>query len=372
MKIISWLLKILNFKSYFSSLSEANPTEKHETESREMNDYSTAYRDMEFVENFVGFYMKKGFWVEKRLDLDRYSDARKMCGPSGEIAYTYECASFKLAVTIEGMLLLHHRCLAASMPPMGDVNYFNDALLWWEQFIDYAYALQAIIESSTIRLEAPCEVNAAEILPDNTSTIGLAGWSPVSGNRNGNRIIAEEFRDLSSYTDFVFRHGRVPQHYQFSAYSWPEVQRRTLEHAVTRFEYVVNKPKLLKWLAFVVRAKVSYGKNDFAMSFLHSWFVIESACKNLYDTSLTDGGPRSAKMTMAKISKALETIGILSPAFVVALDEVRDVRNRLVHEPDRTNCTSDECKRAGQLAIDLATHGHELDLILNWHCGVRF
>jgi hypothetical protein len=327
---------------------------------------------MEFVENFVGFYMKKGFWVEKRLDLDRYSDARKMCGPSGEIAYTYECASFKLAVTIEGMLLLHHRGLAASMPPMGDVNYFNDALLWWEQFIDYAYALQAIIESSTIRLEAPCEVNAAEILPDNTSTIGLAGWSPVSGNRNGNRVIAEEFRDLSSYTDFVFRHGRVPQHYQFSAYSWPEMQRRTLEHAVTRFEYVVNKPKLLKWLAFVVRAKVSYGKNDFTMSFLHSWFVIESACKNLYDTSLTEGGLRSAKMTMAKISKALETIGILSPAFVVALDEVRDVRNRLVHEPDRTNCTSDECKRAGQLAIDLATHGHELDLILNWHCGVRF
>jgi hypothetical protein len=85
-----------------------------------------------------------------------------------------------VAITIEGMVMLHHRELAAAMPPMGDAIYFHEALIWWDRLLDYAYALQALLESATIRLEAPCEVNAAEIIPDNTSTVGMAGWSPAA------------------------------------------------------------------------------------------------------------------------------------------------------------------------------------------------
>lgn len=329
------------------------------------------YEDMENIADFIGFYMKKGFWVEQRLDLSKYSDASKLCGPIAEVVYTYECATFKVAISIEGMIMLHHRELAALTPPLGDVEHFQDALVWWDSLLDYAYALQALLESATIRLEEPGEINATEIIPDNTATIGMAGWSPVSSNAGGNRVIGEEFRDLNRFVHFVRLHGRVPQHFDFSPYSWPEIKRATLDRAVKQFEYVVKQPKLLKWLAFIVRAKVAYGKNDFSMSLVHSWFIIESACKHLYASNLPGTASAASHLSVAEISKILHEQGRFSPDFKELLDKIRRVRNRLVHEPEQTRCSPEECQIAGQLAIDLATFGHNLDLILNWHCGVR-
>lgn len=359
-----WWNKLLSSRLAPSALSDVSTTPQ--------NDQAPMYEDMENIADFVGFYMKTGFWVERRLDLNSYRDALRLCGPSAEIAYTYECVTFKVAITIEGMVMLHHRELAAAIPPMGDVEYFQDALVWWDSLLDYAYALQALLESATIRLEGPCEVNATEIIPDNTATIGMAGWSPVSSNADGNRVIGEEFRDLNRYVNFVGLHGRIPQHFDFSPYAWPEIKCSTLNRAIEQFEYVVAHPKLLKWVAFIIRAKVAYSKNDFSMSLIHSWFIIESACKHLYESDFPDAGLRSSRLSVAEISKILEERGRFSRVFVETLDKIRRLRNRLVHEPDCTRCSPEECRIAGQLAVDLATYEHELELVLNWHCGVRF
>jgi hypothetical protein len=185
-------------------------------------------------------------------------------------------------------------------------------------------------------------------------------------------VIREEFRDLNRYIHFVRLHGRIPQHYDFSSYAWPEIKRITLDQAVTQFEYIVAHPKLVKWLAFIVRAKVAYGKNDFSMSLVQSWFVIESACKYLYESDLPDAAGKSSKLSVADISKILEERGRFARTFAEMLDKIRRLRNRLVHQPESTRCSPDDCRLAGQLAIDLAMYGHGLDLVLNWNCAVRF
>ncbi|MYM83345.1 hypothetical protein GTP44_15455 [Duganella sp. FT50W] len=328
---------------------------------------------MQHIHDFIGFYMQTGFWIGSCPDLSLYDEARRFTGMCAEIGYAYDCPAFMVAITIDGMVLLHHKEMASNVPQMGDPTQIEKALSWWDEFLDYAYALQAIIESETMRVAAPFGIAASEVAPDYTSTIGMIDWFPVRRNWESGRVINEQLRDLEHYIRYVSKHGEVPSEITFSPYSWPKVKVSTLDSAMRNFEYICAHPRVLKWLAFVTRSKVAYSKNDFAMSLLQSWFVIESVCNQLYDDSPHIHVRGNRKNVKAKhIIDLLSQDGKLAAATAHDLHEVRKVRNGLVHSPETTRCSSRLAALAGNLASSLSMHGHPFGVDLLWQCGVRY
>lgn len=330
---------------------------------------------MEYTEDFIGFYTHTGFWLDHDLDLTTYRDARRLAGIVGEVALSYSGERFKAAITVEGMILLHLPELARKLPPPGDPEHFDEWTAWWEEFLDHAYALQVFLESESIHREHPLQIEIGEVVPGSTTKVTMFDFAPLSAVPAGGRIIHQDIRDLNSYIDFVRLHGRVPQQFAFSTVWWPKLSKETVRAAFEKFELTLANPERTKWLALIARSKVAHSKNDFAISFLLSWFVIEASCKRLYAHATDTRGDtekREIKTGMDTLLKILlESESITADAYR-AICAIKKIRNALMHQHDRTVISSSDCVTAGGLALNLSMREQPANIVLKWSCELSY
>ncbi|MBV2182686.1 MAG: hypothetical protein KUL86_15835 [Castellaniella sp.] len=141
------------------------------------------------------------------------------------------------------------------------------------------------------------------------------------------------------------------------------------QRALENFSIVARGEQQVRWLSYLVKAKTAYADNDYRMSFVLSWFIIESSVRWLWKTIAPE---KQKKLTAELMIATLCTEGVISEQTKLCLTHLRQLRNDLMHEPAETICQPDECKVAGQAALDLALKNSDVTLISCWRSGVQF
>lgn len=319
------------------------------------------------IEDFIGFYDEKGFWVEEWIDFDDQVERKKLRGIIPEPVIWHHAEKFTAAVCIDGMMLLRMTELAKTRPPICDPDQINQAVQWWDEHMDYANVMQLFIESESIKCLDSGEISFSAVSIANTCRVGFRGGIPVRKSHSNNISLM-----AARCTSLAMDGARVAHHDIGTWSNFTKVKKATISTALQQFETAVDDPVLIKRLAFIARAKSAYQNHDFRGSFTMLWFVIESVAKELW--LLKAKGKNTKKPTMYEILIDLEKDSIISSAQYGAIDDLRDrVRNVLMHQPVTAICLPDDCFKAADSAMQLLRNKVTTpDITLKWNFGVQF
>jgi len=302
------------------------------------------------IDDYIGFYTNNHFWVGERLDWDDELHLKLLRAPIvPEIRFTYDGPDFKAAVTIDGLILLHIKRLAAKVPKIGHPESFTKAVQWWDEYLDCIHSLQILIESATIAEGLHNKVTACEITSVQTCTVGMFGWEPQRrAESRGQNNLSVRFDTLRW---ILLRDGPpTPEVLDTRSFNYAVLQVGLLSKIFAQFSHVAQNRNTLTWLSFLTRAKSAYERGDFRIAFLHAWFVIESVCRKMFD----EHGPTHSR---GKNLKSVETYllehGFLSPTIGEAMSKLRKKRNELTHEPGSAVCMPSDAYATNEIALQL-------------------
>lgn len=327
------------------------------------------------IEDLVGFYSTEGFWVGERVDLWEGDDADRLAGVVPEISVRSDCERFSAAICVDGLMLLRMRHLAASRPGMGDPRQIAASVRWWEEHVDYANAMQLLMESESIMCPDSGEVIASAVTVAETCRVGFDGGRPIRRSQSGGRSLVSVRHETANWLRGG-RKGTPPMEAISSGWStWLVVTEESVISMLGKFEIASADPTLVRRLSFIARAKSAYARNDFQVAFTLLWFVIESAAKDL--RSSVGGGNGSNRRggfaSIGSIFAELRAEGVIGDELFSRLDDLRGrVRNRLMHESDSASCLPEDCMSAAGGAVDLSVRDAPLDIRTKWAYGVEF
>ncbi|MEN5264738.1 hypothetical protein [Stenotrophomonas sp. TWI587] len=98
---------------------------------------------------FIGFYMGEGFWVDRPIDFNDPQHDHRLSGIIPAIIMSYRDDAFELHACVDGLLLLRINHLATAVPDMSNPSLLETSVLWWREHLDFANALQLLIESES-------------------------------------------------------------------------------------------------------------------------------------------------------------------------------------------------------------------------------
>jgi hypothetical protein len=324
---------------------------------------------VDHIETFLGFYPADGFWVGKRIDLWNPECGSSLEGIVPKIVVWSETERFKVAVCVDGLMLLRMKHLEAVVPDVGDPRLFNESVAWLNELFDYANALQLCIESESIKCGNSSDVSAVAVINAETCRVGFSDGKPVNRTYENKRSLMSA---RSEAIMWVLREkdGPAPLEAILPGWSpWQVVSKEAIELAICRFAQVVVDTDLVKWLSFMAKAKTAYAKNDYAVAFMLLWFVIESATKTIWSAQ---SGRRDSERSMFEIAKELQTQGVIDADTAERISKVRQVRNKLMHEPGKVICLPQDCVDAAVIAIRLATRNSTGNFSFKWESSASF
>ena len=317
---------------------------------------------------YVGFYGAHPFWVGNRIDVYDPEQAKRLRGIIPDVVVKLETERFKAAICVNGLMLLRVEHLAQSIPPIGDPTQFQQSALWMDEHLDYANAMQLCVESESIKCPASYEVLSTATRAKEICKVGMIGGAAVNVSFEHERSQAVVMHELSAWTA---TDAKSPSPLEVNGWRLPHefIGIEAAQRALENFSIIARDGQQVRWLSYLVKAKTAYADNDYRMSFVLSWFVIESSVRWLWKT-ITSGKqkPPKAELTIA----ALCIEGVISEQTKLCLTRLRQLRNKLMHEPAETICQPDECKAAGQAVLDLALRNSNIALISCWRSGVQF
>lgn len=321
------------------------------------------------METFVGFYTSEGFWVDKAIDPYDVQGAHRLKGIIPEIAVQTANDTFRAIVCIDGLVLLRMDHLATSIPNMGDPSMINESVQWWDEHLDYANTLLLLIESESIKCTASQEAIADAVSISDTCRVGFLHGFPVNRRYPNRRSTLRARSDLAGWIAGGMKTPLSINESLDDLMLWRVVKRSVIVDALERFTFASKDGDLVKRLSFIAKAKTAYKSNDYKVAFLLLWFVIESSIKTI-------AGHRKRKkgrhVAASNVIKELRENGLIPADIAEMVDTLRELRNRLVHEPGSTICRPHDCMQAAYAAVQLATGGASLDLRMKWETGVHF
>jgi hypothetical protein len=325
------------------------------------------------IEDFVGFYTAEGFWVGERLDALDVENVPRLAGVVPEISVWHDAERFSAAVCVDGLMLLHVRELAETIPSMGDPAQFEAGIRWWDEHVDYANAMQICLESETIA-NAPIssEIMATAVWQAETVRVGFRAGRPVRRVlSNGSSVIATRF-EAANWSQGT---ASPPVEAISTGWSnWNVVPKDVVVSGLAKFERVCSNTVLVRRLSFVVKSKSAYCRNDFPVAFTLLWFVIESAAKDLLVQSVPGNSATKSvgHQSIRDVVAELKSMGLISDSLFSLLEYCRKLRNRMMHQSESTACMPSDCRLAAQVALDLAVRNAALEVQTKWQCGVEF
>lgn len=318
------------------------------------------------IEDYIGFYDEKGFWVEDWLDVDDPTDRRKLNGIIPDPVIWHRTPKFSAVICVDGLMLLHISELAKTRPSMSDPDQIAEAVQWWDEHMDYANVMQLYIESESIACPDSGEISFCAVSMEDTCRVGFIGQNPVRKNHTNKLSLM-----AARCTSFIGTYS-TPSHDIGTWSSFTKVKAATIKNALQHFEQAIENPELIKRLALIAKAKFAFSNHDFRGSFTMIWFVVESSLKQLWDLHKTVHN--SKKPTVGDMLKNLNSSGTISPDLFALLDDLRDrVRNKLMHQPVTTVCMPLDCHKVADGAMGLLkTIGGVPDLIIKLNYKVEF
>jgi uncharacterized protein YutE (UPF0331/DUF86 family) len=323
------------------------------------------------IEDYIGFYTKNHFWIDKLIHWEDLESDACLKGIIPEIRYIWEDEhNFKAAVTVDGLILLHIKKLAATVPNIGDPFQFQPAVEWWDEYIDFAHTVQLLLESATIDFELHNKVSATELTSAQTCTVGMENWCPVNRRYGkGHNSLSARFDTL----EWVYS-GRnsipTPEVVDPWPYNYAVVSIELLNQVFTQFAAAFKNRKVIKWLSFIVKSKAAHERGDFRVSFTLAWFVIESACRDM--ASQTGAEMTGGHQKMYIIEKLLREKELINLENYLTISSLRKLRNKLIHNPDSTICMPTDSFVANGMALNLACRNFTFSIRISMSYSISY
>lgn len=327
--------------------------------------------------NAIAFYTTPLFWAGEPLDLAKLDTLENLPDLMSEVVFSYDCESFILNVCKDGMLALHMRNLEAEQQAFKTISVASDMMKclvgWWGRYLDYANCLNLLLDSSIIEVEKNAFMELSEIT-----------------NKDAMRMKPDGMQPSSAHSLFFFLYLlRFPKAYGFEEPkgipSFPNrfpVRKDVFDLTAKRFSEVGGDEKLVRGLSSVAKSVAEYKVENYRMSIVVSWFVIELNLLRKWKDFLekrnktnNDGSKRihndrkkrlkSRDYQISVIIKKLELSGVLDCRLFCDIKTIRDYRNRIVHQDPDYDCEPRHCQLAIETALKLTLEGRDFKITPN-------
>lgn len=318
---------------------------------------------------YVGSYAAYPFWVGNCIDIYDPEQAELFRGIIPSISVKLENEYFKSAICVNGLMLLRIEHLAQSMPHIADPTQYNFSVHWMDKYLDYVNTMQLCIESESIKCSNSHEVQSIATRANDICKVGMINGIPRSSTithtyRQSHSVVMNELKM------WISNGAKWPSPLEVNGYRLPHefISIEAAQNALKNFSVIIHDEQKVRWLSYLVKAKTAYAENDYRISFILSWFVIESSIQWLFQALI----PAKKNPCTAEMIKFLCIEGLISEELKLCLDYLRRLRNALMHNPAKAICPPDECIKAGQTALALAVRNSGIDLVSSWRSSVQF
>ncbi|WP_329835441.1 hypothetical protein [Stenotrophomonas geniculata] len=316
----------------------------------------------------LGFHSAYPFWLGQRVNI--YDPEQNQCllGIIPEVKACLQTERFNAAICVNGLMLLNLRHLSQTAPDMGISGDFDQSAIWMDRHLDYANALQLCLESESIKHPDSYEVSATATRAKEICKVGFLDGRPVNVSFGTARTLTTVMHALSGW---VAGGALAPSPLEAPGWRIPHevVHVEAARFALQKFALIARNEHRVIWLSYLLKAKTAYSDNDYRMSFVLSWFVIESSLR--WHWMMKNPGSAESPKTW-KLIDDLCAGKLICDQHKRALTSLRKLRNELMHNPADTVCQPIQCYEAGQIACDLALLGTDVDLVTSWRTKVQF
>ncbi|AVO31755.1 hypothetical protein D7Y24_14300 [Stenotrophomonas maltophilia] len=320
------------------------------------------------MEFHLGFHSAHPFWLGERIDI--YDPEQNDClrGIIPEVRASLQTDQFDAAICVNGLMLLHVHHLSRTTPDMSVAGDFDQSALWMDRHLDYANALQLCLESESIKHPDSYEVSATATRANDICKIGFLDGFPVNVSFGSARTLTTVMHAMSRW---VSDGALAPSPLEAPGWRIPHevVDVEVARLALQKFALIARDEHRVTWLSYLLKAKTAYSDNDYRMSFVLSWFVIESSLR--WHWMMKNPGSAESPKTWKLIDNLCEG-GPLSDQHKPALTYLRNLRNQLMHNPADTTCQPGQCFEAGEMACALALLSANVELVTSWQTKVQF
>lgn len=317
---------------------------------------------------FIGFYMGEGFWVDRPIDFNDPQHDHRLSGIIPAIIMSYRDDAFELHVCVDGLLLLRINHLATAVPDMSNPSLLETSVLWWREHLDFANALQLLIESESRKCDESNDVDAMALSMEETCRVCLSDGRALSRTANRGRNLLTVRSETLDWIGGGRRGDRPTELCDTAWWVWGRVALGAISKAVARFRTTVDHRDRVKLLSMIVQAKTAHSEGHYATAFVLFWFAIESSVQSI--ASVSQGSARTPKVHEAV--DQLLAAGLIDADLAHELHSLRQLRNAIMHQPGRAICTPSDSGRAAQAAVTISTFKSGLDLVMGWQTTVQF
>lgn len=327
------------------------------------------FETLERMDFYLGFYCAQPFWVGRRIDIYDAAQAQCLRGIIPEVAVELTTEHIKAAICVNGLMLLRVEHLARTTPAIGDPTQFSQSALWMDEHLDYANAMQLCLESESIKHPDSYEAMATATRAKSVAKVGLLDGIASNISFERGRMQTAVMQDLSAW---IAGDAQYPSPLEAAGWRVPHevINLDAARCALEAFSIIARNQQQVRWLSYLLKAKTAYADNDYRMSFVLSWFVIESSVRWCWKAAHPE--QKKPNMAVSRMIADLCVDGVISEKFKSRLEGLRVHRNALMHDPADTICQPDHCQDVGQAAIDLAVRDANIALVTAWESDVQF
>lgn len=317
---------------------------------------------------FIGFYMGEGFWIDHPLNLDDPRHDARLKGIVPEIIMVTRQEHFGVLVCVDGLLMLRINHLAAAVPDMSSPAGLDTSVLWWREHLDFANAFQLLIESESRKCEDSNDIDAVALSMDQTCRVYMGTDRALSRTSNRGRNLLTVRSETLEWISGGRRGYRPTELCDSAWWIWGRVTQAAIANAIARFQLAVTDRNRIKLMSMIVQAKSAHADGHYATAFVLYWFTIESVVLALANETYQGSRPLTSYQAI-KLLVAETTIDV---ALGDDLHNLREMRNRIMHEPGNTICTPSDSGRAALAAVTMITFRSGLELVMGWQTRAHY
>jgi len=327
------------------------------------------FKLLNLMDFYIGFYGAHPFWVGNHIDIYDREQAELFRGIIPNFSVKLENEYFKAAICVNGLMLLRIEHLARIVPYIADPTQYNLSAHWMDKYLDYANTMQICVESESIKCINSHEIQSTVTRANDICKIGMLNGTPCSSSFN-HKYGQSQSVVMNELKIWITKNAIWPSPLEVNGWRLPHefISIEAAKNALETFSIIAKDEQQVRFLSYLAKAKAAYAENDYRMSLILSWFVIESSVQWLFNAS----APGKKKPSTAQMIDFLRTEGVISEESKLCLHHLRLLRNALMHEPVETVCPPDECIKAGQVAIALAVKNSDITLVSSWRSSVQF
>ncbi len=315
---------------------------------------------------FRAFYLPLTNWVGEAVDLI-YPPNGALIPELSEVNFVRVFEQFEMRVARDGMVMLH----LSAFPDAPLETNIEQRVRMLNAYVEHMNAFLLLLDTTLQKLERGGSVDVSEVTRADICTVVYFKDQPIPS------IAASGFNASFVRAGYRFSPPNTGDHFWIAYRS--TISLDAIEQTVTLFRQAIEAEGLISALASLTKGVSEYKVGNYALAIVLSWFVVESALRQLWRRVLDQirkgdssapprmNGDRLKLLTgnnysIAAISNTLELMEILSPGLFQLVNDVRQKRNKIAHVDGDYAATTQDAVQAIQAASAMVKAYFDFDV----------